>query len=256
LAVANLSPEALESSLPLVTSGLGVAFDTTALSLILSIVLMFTQFIVDRMETRLLDKVDGMVGSELVGRFQELGTGTDPQLASVRNMVEQSVRGTEQLVQKQIDMWQQTIDAAHQHWASLVSGTQQQLEESLATALTQSLDQHAQAMELTQRRAAKFNRRHWTRVAESFEKSAEAVTQQQTELVKQGDVLLQVVDATGHVTKLEETLNHNLAALGSSKNFEEMVISLSAAIGLLSTRLGSQRETVDLTSAGTTGKAA
>ncbi|MCG8584459.1 MAG: MotA/TolQ/ExbB proton channel family protein [Pirellulales bacterium] len=255
LAVANLSPEALETSLPLVTSGLGVAFDTTALSLMLSIVLMFTQFIVDRMETRLLDKVDSMVASELVGRFQEVGTGTDPQLASVRNMVEQSIRGTEQLVQKQIEMWQQTIDAAHRHWASLVSGTKEQLEESLAVAMSKSLEQHAQAIENTQRKAAKFNRRHWTRVAESFEQSAAAVTQQQAELVKQGDVLLQVVDATGQVTKLEDALNHNLAALGSSKDFEEMVISLSAAIQLLATKMGGDRGHVDLSNK-TTGQAA
>ena len=256
LAVANLSPEALETSLPLVTSGLGVAFDTTALSLMLSIVLMFAKYFVGRLETRLLDKVDSMAASELVGRFEEVGTGTDPQLASVRNMVEQAVRGTEQLVQKQVDMWQQTIDAAHQHWASLVTGTKEQLEDALAAALSKSLEQHAVAIEQTQQRAAKFNRRHWIRVAESFEKSAAAVTQQQTELVKQGDVLLQVVDATGQVTKLEESLNHNLAALGESRNFEEMVVSLSAAIQLLSARLGGQHEQVDLTGTTASGKAA
>jgi hypothetical protein len=47
-----------------------------------------------------------------------------------------------------------------------------------------------------------------------------------------------VVDATGQVTRLEDTLNRNLAALGGSQNFEETVQSLAAVIHLLNARLG------------------
>jgi hypothetical protein len=36
---------------------------------------------------------------------------------------------------------------------------------------------------------------------------------------------------------LEEALNHNLASLAGAKNFEETVMSLSAAIHLLTARL-------------------
>jgi hypothetical protein len=50
--------------------------------------------------------------------------------------------------------------------------------------------------------------------------------------------LLKVVDATGQIATLEETLVSNLAAVEKSHNFEEMAINLSAAIQLLSARLG------------------
>ena len=48
---------------------------------------------------------------------------------------------------------------------------------------------------------------------------------------------MKVVEATGQIGELEKTLNRNLQALAGSKNFEETVISLAAAIQLLTTRL-------------------
>ena len=82
LAIAKLSPDQLENSLPEVTAGLGIAFDTTALALALSMVLMFAKFFVERLETRLLMAVDRRVAEELVGRFQTYGTGADPHVAA------------------------------------------------------------------------------------------------------------------------------------------------------------------------------
>lgn len=61
---------------------------------------------------------------------------------------------------------------------------------------------------------------------------------QQAELVKQGDVLLRVLDATAQITTLEQSLNENLRVLAGAKNFEDTVMSLSAAIHLLNSRLG------------------
>jgi hypothetical protein len=50
--------------------------------------------------------------------------------------------------------------------------------------------------------------------------------------------LLRVVEATGHVTKLEEALNGNLAALAGAQHFEETLLNLAGAIHLLNARLG------------------
>ena len=68
--------------------------------------------------------------------------------------------------------------------------------------------------------------------------AAGAAVQQQEQLIRQGDVLLKVVDATGQIKKLEAVLNKNLATVNKAHNFEEMAINLSAAIQLLSARLG------------------
>ena len=68
--------------------------------------------------------------------------------------------------------------------------------------------------------------------------AAGATVRQQEQLVRQGDVLLKVVDATGQIKTLEDTLAQNLSAVQKAHNFEEMAINLSAAIQLLSARLG------------------
>jgi len=208
LAVANLNPTVLEKSLPDVIKGLSVAFDTTALSLALSMVLMFTQFFVGRAETRLLERVDARVSAELTGRFEDLGGSDDGQLQIVRRMADHLVRATETLVERQARIWQTTIDAAHQQWSQLTTTAQGQIESALTAALANGLSEHNQA-----------------------------IAEQQRLLAEQGQMMLEVVKATGEVTKLESALNRNLGALSASNNFAEMVVSLSAAINLLSARL-------------------
>ena len=53
--------------------------------------------------------------------------------------------------------------------------------------------------------------------------------------------MTQAIRAAGDVIQLERALNGNLAALAGAKNFEDTVMSLSAAIHLLTTRLGHAR---------------
>lgn len=238
LAIANISPEALEESLPQVTSGLAVAFDTTALALALSMVLMFLQFLVDRAENRLLANVDETVAAELAGRFHLIGGSNDPQVAAVRRMAEAVMQSMERLVNRQAELWHGTIEAAQQQWRQVANGTQQQVETALTNSLTRSLKAHAQQIVESSQSAEERNRKHWEQITQSLVNAAEIARSQQSELVRQGEVLARVVDATGQVTKLEDTLNRNLAALAGSQNFEETLMSLAAAIQLLSARLG------------------
>ncbi len=51
-------------------------------------------------------------------------------------------------------------------------------------------------------------------------------------------MLLKVVEAGDQIARLEQTLNRNLQSLAGAKKFEETVVSLAAAIQLLSARLG------------------
>ena len=378
LAIAQLSPEALEDSLTAVTDGLGVAFDTTALALSLSIILMFAKFFIEQFESRLLGQVDDRVNAELVGRFQQYGGTNDPQLATVHRAADAVKDAAAGLIELQAKTWRETMEKANEHWTSLTSAAGEVVEQALSEAISESIDRHAAALEeglanhvtkaieqntaavagATERHAAVLaesaeqqttllqqcilemgtelaqsveshgatvdgaterhvtaltesseqqttalrhclleigtelaqsveshgaavadgtdqvttamtdsmkehaqvisaslaehreavlggeqtlaeeNRRHLSEVNLAIVESAAATVEQQEQLVRQAEVLLKVVDATGQVTRLEESLNENLAALAGSHNFEEMVTSLAAAIQLLSTRLG------------------
>jgi hypothetical protein len=81
---------------------------------------------------------------------------------------------------------------------------------------------------------------------------------QQTELVRQGEVMTQAIRVAGEVVQLEQALNDNLSALAGAKNFEDTVMSLAAAIHLLNTKLGKPGDLppVDLLGSRMKGRAA
>jgi hypothetical protein len=124
--------------------------------------------------------------------------------------------------------------------------------------MSKNLQQHATALVQAEQAVAEQNRRHWQGVQQALLQNAEAVAAQQHEISKQGELLLQVVGASEQVARLEHELNRNLSALAGAKHFEETVISLSAAISLLSARMGTPGDAarVDLKSGTRKGQAA
>jgi biopolymer transport protein ExbB/TolQ len=311
VAIASLSPTALEQSMSDVTKGLGVAFDTTAQALALTMILMFTKALVEKTESGLLAEVDAKVGQELMGRFPDTTIAADPNVAVVRQMSQQVLEAVEALAARQADVWRSSIAETHHHWAemnaatgrlvrdafsdsmrdnielhtkSLNAGAAQHAEKldrsaqetigrlrdgmaKLAELLVEALHRHGDVLTRSENELAQANRQHLSEVEAALGKSmvvaaerqenlvqqsehllkemqialveaAGTSLRQQEELVRQGDVLLKVVNATGQIKKLEGALNHNLAAVQRAYNFEEMALNLSAAIQLLSARLG------------------
>lgn len=383
IAIAQLSPDQLESSLSQVTAGLSVAFDTTALALALSICLVFAKLIVERTEESLLVMTSERTYQELIGRFEQYGAATDPNVASIHRMCDQVVRAVEVMAAQQADLWKSTIDETTEHWAQQTNAAGKQLTEAVTVGLRRSLENHAQGLtegiekqlvqlnngltdqstslsdaaqaqvealtaaigaqvaavregisqnsqatadavqahisvltEVVERHGKRLdegtndvlgnlrqglermaellvealqkhgetltaaeqelaseNRRHLGEVeaalgeamvvaADRQEKligrserllagmqqavgeSASATIAHQEQLVKQGEVLLKVVEKTGQVEALETALNRNLDALGRGQNLEETLLSLSAAIQLLSARAAREPQAV------------
>jgi hypothetical protein len=237
MAIASLRVDALEESMVEVTAGLGVAFDTTALALALSIILMFTQHYVDRAEGSLLAEVDRRVDAELSGRFAAVSSAPDGQMAAFRRMTETMVRSLDDLMRRQAEQWRASVEAAGQRWTQTADAVGRQLQASLAGALAESLKAHARQVASAEEAAAEKNRRHWGEVQRTLSRAAETLAATQVALVDKAEVLGRAVEGTAYVAKLEETLNHNLAALAGAKNFEDTVMSLAAVIHLLNTRL-------------------
>ncbi|MEM6330606.1 MAG: MotA/TolQ/ExbB proton channel family protein [Planctomycetota bacterium] len=377
IAIAQLSPDQLESSLSEVTAGLSVAFDTTALALALSIILVFGKLLVERTEERLLVMTGQRAGQELIGRFEQYGAATDPNVASISRMCDQVVRAVEVMAAQQADLWRSTMEETNDklqqatasagrqlneavssglrrslegHAKGLTDGVEQQLAqlnvglswqsetlseavktqvealtaatgeqiaairegvsgqaqatadavqaqvavltevversskrldsgadellgnlraglERMAELLVEALQKHGETLTAAEQELASENRRHLGEVeaalgeamvvaADRQEKligrseqlltgmqtavseSASATIAHQKQLVKQGEVLLKVVETTGQVEALETALNRNLDALGRGQNLEETLLSLSASIQLLSARAG------------------
>ena len=271
-ALGNLDPvelaNSIQTAMQKLLDGLYVAFDTTALALSLSIVLMFVQFLIDQIESQLLSKVDDRTNEELLGRFPQWGTQTDPYVASVQKMCQDVIHSSEQLVEQQTILWQKTVDSAHQQWSQLGQASLTQTEQALSNALNATLQQHARALAEQSETAVNSATQHWnqaqnqlldqltlllnqqrdlatehrtdsSRWQSTLLDCASASQQQQAELNKHGELLVRAIDASQDIRQLEAALNDNLRSLSGAQHFEATVNSLAAAIHLLNTRLGS-----------------
>ncbi len=237
LAIANLAPQALEDSLPKVTAGLGVAFDTTALALALSIVLMFAQFLTDRAQQSLLAKVDQQAAEELHGRFLQVPSTTEGQLAAFQQTAQRLILAVEQVLERQTQVWQSGLQQAGAQWSRATEAAAGSFQSALSGALAKSLETYACRLGEVEQQAAEQVRRHWDKVQQTQVQNTHALASLQASLTRQTELLQQAIEATGQVTRLETALNRNLAALAGSKNFEQTVMSLAAAIHLLNARL-------------------
>jgi biopolymer transport protein ExbB/TolQ/uncharacterized protein YukE len=229
------SPDKAVDSL---TAGLYVAFDTTAIALSFAMVLMFIQFALDRWETQVLAAVDERITTELAGRFEAIGSVSDPQIAAVQRMGLAVVKATEQLVQKQVELWQRALSSAHDEWQRISRQSTEQMQHALGAALSQSLAQHAAHLAKSEQASAEQLTQRWEQWQTALSHNARLLHAQQVEMVKQGELMTQAIRAAGDVVQLERALNDNLDALAGAKNFEDTVMSLAAAIHLLNARLG------------------
>ena len=242
MALGGLSPEALvdepKEAMKGLLSGLGVAFDTTALALSLSMILMFVQFLVRQVESQLLTLVDLAAAQQLEGRFQQLGTQNDPHLASVARMAQVVIESVAELVQNHAEVWQSTMRDSQSAWAESLREVRGTIQSGFQSAIESSTSAHAAALLEIEQAAHVQSAAQWDGMRQVLSENAHALAAQQVEISKQNELMLRVLEATGDVIKLEDVLNDNLTALSTAKNFEDTVMSLSAAIHLLNTRLG------------------
>jgi hypothetical protein len=202
----------------------------------LCLALMVARYIVFRFEASLLRKVDDQAAKELIGRFQA-GSSADPIAGTVRRMAETVVRATERLVVQQTELWKATVDAAHLQWTQAANTTGTQLATTLATSLDHSLTAHATRLAAQEKATAEVQKAHWEHVIRALVQAAEGVAGAQQALAKQTDSLGRVVDATAQLEKLDAAINGNLGTLAGAQHFEETVMSLTAAIHLITGRL-------------------
>jgi hypothetical protein len=132
------------------------------------------------------------------------------------------------------------------------------MQQALTAALGESLATHAAQLAKIEQTSAEQLALRWEQWQTALSQNARLLHAQQQELVKQGQTMTEVIRAAGEVVQLEKALNDNLSALAGSKNFEDTVMSLSAAIHLLNTRLGKlpDAQHVDLKSSALKGRAA
>ena len=227
VAIASLSPNALEQSMSEVTAGLGVAFDTTAEALALTMVLMFAKSLVERIEGRLLSGVDARVSEELVGRFRASAPPADPNVTTIRRMSEQVVEAVEALAARQAAVWKSSIDETHQQWADVSLAAGHLVKDAVSTAMKENLEQHARVLGQNVLKHADRLEASAGKHVEKLNRSTEdSVGRLRQGLEKLGELLVEALERHGDVLTRSE---HELAE-GNRQHLSEVEAALGRSM--------------------------
>ena len=173
-------------------SSLYVAFDTTALALVLSMVLMFGQFLVDRIEMQLLKFVDYRTRQELSARFDMSATS---EFGGVEKMGLAVLATADQLVQRQSELWQKSISAAEKAWEDSITGVNEQVRDDLTFALDQTVEKMTSTIGTTIQKADDSMAHRWQQWQVTLSDSARSMKEQQRELNSQTRLIKDLVDS-------------------------------------------------------------
>jgi biopolymer transport protein ExbB/TolQ len=242
-AVSGVTPEVLEHSLSSVTDGLALAFDATALALGLTMAAMFLSYLVDRLETGVLEDVDRYVEEQLGHRFERLNTAGGEFVAVVRQNTDVLLDATDRLVRKQVELWAGTFETMERRWADAQEQQAAHLTAVLETALERTLATHAQRLAALEKQVLSGCAEMLealTGLAGSLRESGRAQQESLAQLLErvsgQTEVLARLQEDEANLLRLQQTLEQNLSTLAGGHAFEDAVHSLTAAIHLLTVR--------------------
>jgi biopolymer transport protein ExbB/TolQ len=244
-AISGVTPEQLEHSLSGVTDGLSQAFDTTALGLFLTMILMLLCFLVERVEAGILEIVDRYVDMELAHRFLHTGAESGPFIQAVQQNAQVLLGATQELVEKQAAVWTVALEKADRQWSQGGARQQEGMTAALQTAMEHALTRYGQRLaelegHLLQRNQALLD--GLNKLAQTLQSTGRehqlALARLTDALGMQMQTLAQVSSGEEKLVRLQQSLSQNLEVLASAGTLEQVVQSLTAAIHLLTTRTG------------------
>jgi biopolymer transport protein ExbB/TolQ len=229
-----------------------VAFDTTALALTLSMVLMFGQFLVDRFESQLLQLVDQRARSEVSTVFAgmldvETGSLKGPESPIQRELLD--VMNT--AVKSQTEIWKKTILAAEAAWKSSLSEVSGQVEESLAAAIDSSVYDLAHYLGEAIDRADHSMAHRWEQWQVLLSDNARQLEQQQNRLAEQTRLIQSLLDKGADATPFEPAIATNLHAIEETSRLRETLAELSDVVSGLANETESKPAEIESVPAAT-----
>ncbi len=261
IAIANVTPGQLDTSLEDVTSGLAVAFDTTALALALSMVLVFSSFVVEQSEQHILSGVEEYGIKRIGPLFPTTSDEHDALVAAEVKASEQLLAKTEVLITWQTDLWQKGMDSLRQRWMDTLEQQQLDLQQALQQGMSNTLNNHSGQLaevrieflkgldNVTDRIGTSLSLWHeqteqtvhaFSDKLVDWQNDLTVSTDRTTELVEQmrsqSEILLRIVHQEEQLTRLQDQLTKNLQAIQTAETFEQTLHSLIAAVHLLTAR--------------------
>ena len=249
MAIANVTPEQLDSSLPEVTAGLAIAFDTTAQALGMSMILVFGTFLVERSEQSVLNDVEQFGIEHLVPSLVAAIEQTPP-LTGVPAMTD----WTSRMLAEQTDSWNRHLSSLQKDWAEALTQQSVSMAQALGQETRSTLESHRNSLSgardlyaATLQQSTHYFTSQMQQTLLSFVERVDAwqnalqasslsSASQAEELHRLGRTMLQLTESEERLAHLQNQLNQNLQTLEVVATLEQTVNSLNAAVNVLTAK--------------------
>ena len=254
MAVANVTPEQLDTSLSDVTDGLAIAFDTTALALALSLVQVFVLFFVQRIEQGQLARVESWSMRQVAPLLAEESVAGGRWRAAEARAARTLMKESEAAICRQAALWDESLQQLRLRWVETLEQQTREFQASLSQGMQDSLADHDRQLAALRGPWLQACRELTGEVSQQTERliqalssgvgqcvtgmneAAEVTRGQLDQLRLQGELLLKVIEREEELAGLEKRLAENLEAVRTAEAFEQTLHSLSAAVHLLTAR--------------------
>ncbi len=245
LAIANVTPDQLDQSLPEVTGGLAVAFDTTALSLTLSLGLVFTTYLIRNRQEEILNKVDQQLDNRLCFVLQPNSDQNflDQHAIMAQNLTEAS----ERIIEQAGELWKTRLDELQQRMTESIDRDHHHFAETLHSGVTATLDSHQthlaeirsdeQQLSLVLGTKIETAIDHWNQTLCGV---GQGITEQTEHLREHTSLILSLVDKQQQLTATQQQLHASLDASQITATLDQTLNALTAAIQLLNAKVNVQ----------------
>jgi hypothetical protein len=251
-AIANVSPDEMNTSIASVTSGLALAFDATALALAFALCLMFLTSLADRGEQGLLSAIDRIVEQQLAHRFERMGSEKNEFVGALKQNTQVLLQSTEKLIERQAELWRKSLSEMRSQQEKADEEQRGRFTAALSQMMEQTMEAHQQRLIQLERQAAEHSRRmaehvekqtrdtaqHFDTLGRAIQSLTAGLERQASRLAEQVNTLRQLLETEGQLAGLQETLNANLQGLVHAGTLDQAVHSLTAAIHLLTANAG------------------
>ncbi len=220
------------------TAGLYVAFDTTAIALVLTIVAMFIQFAISRMEVSLLARMDNCIQDCLIAFL-----GSDPHdaekglLGPVRQMAGDLVAAVNELVKQQAAIWSKSLSESQHQWSHWTESASTAVQSALTASLRESLENHAVRLEKIQDEGSRQIDARWQQWQITLSDQTRTLLAQQKEVARQTESLERLIESTCELKRLEAIVQENVASFNNLDLLQESAMCIGEAVAVLATSL-------------------
>ncbi len=206
-----------------------VAFDTTALALTLSILLMFFQFFVDRFELQLLDTVGQRAAVELKPLYEEKEF-LDPQTRAIEQIGRSVLATSHGLVKQQSDQWRESMQSAERAWSETVTGVSGTVQTELAEALRLANVELADSITRGIERADESMAKRWEQWQVLLSENARRLDDSKSLVQAQVELLRKLLEKIESTNGAQTMLNRNLDTLAATSQLHQTLQDLSSSI--------------------------